>query len=136
MLGRPQGEYSVSSGRIGGLGISLMCCACVGGSESTELSDADNVRLEAVLEATSSASSAPICLAVDPGVTSEVYVIASAPSEDASGSFLRAVSRLGRIYPISRCPETGVHVTLVAVSVMSERGRAPSRAYFARATHR
>lgn len=105
------------------------------------LDDADQVRLDAVVEATSSRSRAAVCLAVDPRVGDAAAGDATAfdQAQDPRGQFLQAVSRMGHVYPESRCSKgstvvhpggaerPGVIVTLGAVEIAADRQRAHLR---------
>jgi hypothetical protein len=103
------------------------------------LVDADQVRLDAVVESTAGFSTAAVCLSIDPrtiiGVATDVRAFDQA--QDPTGAFWAATSRMGHIYPQSRCskgasaqglapvhPESGarpgVFVTLGAVGLSSD----------------
>lgn len=70
-----------------------------------DLADADKVRLEAVLEATSDSSGSTFCLGVDPSLAAAGASTEWTPA-DPAGPFGLAVRRLGHIYPQSKCAKT------------------------------
>jgi hypothetical protein len=123
--------------RLASLCLLSFLSACARGGGPT-LGDADQVRLDALVEATAGFSTAAVCLDVDPRDSPE-GTLGGDPferAEDPAGPFWVAASRIGHIYPQSRCsrgqsaqglvpvhPEgserPGIFVTLGAVSLSS-----------------
>ena len=120
----------------------FLLSACARGG-APALGDSDQVRLDALVQATAGLSSAAICLDVDSRDIRGTTVGGDAfeQVQDPSGAFWVAASRMGHIYPQSRCsrgqssqglvpvhPEgstrPGVFVTLGAVGLSADGARA------------